>query len=102
MATDPWRVVGTGIEVTVRLTPRGGRDRLEGPIEVDGRPVLRARVVAAPVDGAANRALVRLLADALGVAPSAVALVSGDTGRLKRLAVAGDPAALGPRLAALG
>jgi hypothetical protein len=54
---------------------------------VDG--VLRCRVGAAPVDGEANAALCRLLAAELGVAPSAVRIVSGATGRRKRLTVAG-------------
>lgn len=51
--------------------------------------VLLARVAAAPVDGAANRALVRLLAETLSVPPGAVTLVAGATGRRKRLLVEG-------------
>jgi uncharacterized protein YggU (UPF0235/DUF167 family) len=44
-------------------------------------------VRAAPADGAANKAVVRVIADSLAVAPSTVALVSGGSGRVKRLAV---------------
>jgi uncharacterized protein YggU (UPF0235/DUF167 family) len=58
---------------------------------VDG--VLRARVAAPAVDGAANEALIRLLADALGVPRRDVRLVSGTTGRTKLVAVDGLPAA---------
>lgn len=63
MADVPWRIEGGALKIAVRLTPRGGRDGLDG-VEVrdDGRPVLKARVRAAPEDGAANAALERLLA----------------------------------------
>jgi hypothetical protein len=76
----------TEVRFVVRLTPRGGADRIEG-VGDDG--ILRARVAAPPVDGAANRALVRLLAAELDVAPSAVRIVTGATGRRKTVAVAG-------------
>jgi uncharacterized protein YggU (UPF0235/DUF167 family) len=88
------------VRFTVRLTPRGGADRVEGPGE-DG--VLRARVAAPPVDDAANRALVRLLAHELDLAPSAVRIVSGATSRRKVVAVAGvDPVAILARWPGLG
>jgi uncharacterized protein len=75
----------------VRLTPRGGSDRVDGV--VDG--VLRARVAAPAVGGAANEALVRLLADELGVPRRDVRLVAGATGRTKLVAIEGvDAAAL--------
>ena len=70
----------------VRLTPRGGGDRVEGV--VDGE--LRVRVAAPPVDGAANAALLRLIARELGVAAGAVRLVSGETARRKSVAVRTD------------
>jgi len=83
----------------VRLTPRAGIDRIDGV--VDG--VLRVRVTAAPVDGAANAALVRLLAQALRVPPSAVRLASGASSRSKRVVVEGlAPAALTARWPGLG
>jgi len=83
----------------VRLTPKGGRDSVDG-IErlADGRSVLKARVRAAASEGEANDALVRLLAKALGVPPRAVTLRSGATSRIKRLAIAGDPAKLAAAL----
>jgi uncharacterized protein len=71
--------------ISVRLTPRGGRDALDG---WDG-DVLRVRVSAVPVDGKANDALVRLLAKALGVAPSQVTLVAGAQSRVKVVEVEG-------------
>ena len=52
---------------------------------------LRVRLTAPPVDGAANEALVRLLADRLDVSRGSVALVSGHTGRNKVVEVSGLP-----------
>ncbi len=72
----------------MRLTPRAGVDRVDGV--VDG--VLRARVAAPAVDGAANQALVRLVADELGVPPRDVQLVAGASGRTKLLIVDGPSA----------
>jgi uncharacterized protein (TIGR00251 family) len=74
------------MELTVRLTPRGGRDALTG-VRADG--VILARVSAPPVDGKANAALCRLLAKALGVAPSRVTIVRGQTARDKVVRVDG-------------
>jgi uncharacterized protein YggU (UPF0235/DUF167 family) len=63
--------------------------------------VLRVRVNAVPDKGKANAGVVALLAKALGVPKSAVAVVSGETARLKTLDVAGDGAALVEKLSAL-
>ncbi len=74
----------------MRLTPRGGRDAIEGFGEDEiGRPVLKARVAAPPVEGQANAALVKLVAKALGLPRSAVRIASGETGRLKVLEIDG-------------
>ena len=83
--------------VVVRLTPKGGRDAIEG-IEQrsDGQSALKARVRAAASEGEANDALVKMLARALAVPPRDVSLLAGATSRLKRLMIAGD----GPTLAA--
>jgi len=81
----------------VRLTPKGGRDAIEGIEQLaDGRPVLKARVRAAPSEGEANAALTRLVAAALKVAPRQVRLVAGESARIKRLQIEGR----GPDLAA--
>jgi uncharacterized protein YggU (UPF0235/DUF167 family) len=71
--------------VTVRLTPRGGRDKLEGWRD----DVLLARVAAPPAGGAANEALVRLLARTLDIAPSSVRIARGDTARIKTVIIQG-------------
>lgn len=98
----PWTAADGGLVVTVRLTPRGGRDALDG-IETlaDGRAVLKARVRAAPTEGEANAALTTLFAKTLRVPARAVTLVAGDTARVKRLRIDGDAAALSAALARL-
>lgn len=71
--------------IEVHLRPRGHRDELTGL--KDG--VLQAKVSAPPVDGRANRALCRLLADRLGVAPSRVRVIRGRNARKKLVEVEG-------------
>ena len=78
-----------GAEVSVRVIPRAGRDAVAGVRE----GALLVRLAAAPVDGAANEALVRILAEALGVPRKAVDLVSGERSRRKRVRIAGLSAA---------
>jgi uncharacterized protein len=78
--------VTDSVVVAVRVTPRSGRDAIEG---VDEQGALRLWVTAAPTDGAANKAVVKLLAKALGVPQGAVAVVSGATSRHKRLRIEG-------------
>lgn len=78
-----------GVALDVRLTPRGGRDAIEGvERRADGRIVLKARVRAAPFEGQANEALCRLLAQ---LAPRQVEITAGEGARIKRLRIAGDP-----------
>jgi uncharacterized protein YggU (UPF0235/DUF167 family) len=101
--TTPFRPRNNGVDLFVRLTPKAAMDRLEGiETSADGRSHLKARVRAVPENGAANQALVRLVAKALGVPRSAVSVVAGGTARLKTLRVLGDPAALAKGIEALG
>ena len=81
----------------MRVTPRGGRDALTAGTDAH----LAARIAAAPVDGAANAALVALVARAFGVAKRDVAIIGGESARLKRLAIAGDKQALAETVRAL-
>ncbi len=98
----PWRATEQGLSIALRVTPRGGRDAIDGvEAQSDGRPVLRVRVRVAAEDGAANKAVIALIAKSLGASKSDVRLVSGATARLKQLAVDGDPLALAARLEAL-
>lgn len=98
--TEPWSIVADGVIVTVRLTPKGGRDQIDGTEHLsDGTAVLKARVRALPSEGAANDALLALLARALDVPRRAVVLVGGATARVKRIHIDGDGAALAAALA---
>lgn len=83
------------VMLSVRLTPKGGRDGIDG-IEAlaDGRVVLKVRVRAVPAEGEANEALCRLIARSVGVPPRDVTLVAGATARIKRLMIVGDTVAL--------
>jgi uncharacterized protein len=92
LSSKPWVQTADGVTLEVRLTPRGGRDAIEGvERRTDGRAVLKARVRAAPFEGQANAALCRLLAQELGLAPRQVEIAAGEGARIKRLRIAGDP-----------
>ncbi len=102
MADPPWAAEADGVTLWLRLTPKGGRDAIDGVETLaDGRAVLKARVRAAPEDGRANAALVELIARTLAVPRKAVTIRSGETGRLKKLFIAGDPASYLEALARL-
>jgi uncharacterized protein (TIGR00251 family) len=96
-----WRESQTGLLLSVRLTPRGGRDGLDAVETLaDGREVLKIRVRAAPSDGEANAALIAFLAKLLGLPRSRVTLVAGASARLKTVLLEGDSATLLARLEA--
>jgi uncharacterized protein (TIGR00251 family) len=96
---EPLTATPTGVRLLVHVQPRARRT------EVVGRhgDAIRIRLAAPPVDGAANEALLRFLADRLGVARPAVTLLSGQTSRSKRVEVTGiDVATAADRLADRG
>jgi uncharacterized protein len=96
---DPWRYSTQGISVALRVTPRGGRDDIDGVETLaNGRAVVKIRVRAVADGGEANRAVTELLAKALGVPKAKVRILSGTTSRLKQIAIEGDPAKLGETL----
>ena len=76
------------------MSPKAGRDAIEGIEQLaDGRRVVKARVRAAPAEGEANRALIRLVAAAFDVAPRHVRIEAGAKARIKRVMIEGDGAA---------
>ena len=99
VSSEPWRTSTAGISIALRVTPRGGRDDIDGIEQLsDGRSVLKVRVRAIADGGEANRAVLTLLAKSLGVPKANVRLLSGATSRQKQVAVDGDPARLGEAL----
>jgi len=91
------------IRFAVRLTPKGGRDAIDGWVRgVDGGSHLKARVAAAPESGKANAAMIALLAKKLMIAKSRIAIVSGETARLKIVSISGNGTALAAALESLG
>ena len=82
------------MRLRVRVTPRAGRDRLEGVIDLPAGRAVKIAVSAPPEDGKANAAVCKLLAKFLGTAKSNIAVVSGASARAKQLEIAGDGVAL--------
>src|SRR5205807_4821501 len=77
---DPWRYSTGGVSVALRVTPRGGRDDIDGVETLaNGRSVVKVRVRAIAEGGEANRAVTELLAKALRVPKARVRLLSGAT-----------------------
>lgn len=94
-----YRVVADGVVVAVRLTPKAAKDSVDGISRLaDGSEVAVARVRALPARGAANRALVDLLAEALKIPRRSVTIVGGAGARLKRVRVAGDAGSLSGKI----
>lgn len=87
----PLRPVSGGVTVRVRVTPRGGADRIDGPgADASGTPFLRVRVSAVAEKGRANDAMLKMLARAWRVPRSTLSVISGETGRTKLVSVSGD------------
>jgi uncharacterized protein (TIGR00251 family) len=78
-----YRWQGEDLLLVLRVQPRASRDEIVGP----HGDALKVRITAPPVDGKANAHLLRYLAEAFQVAPSAVKLVSGENGRDKRVVI---------------
>lgn len=97
--SPPFSVGSDGLVLHIRLTPKGGRDAIDGiePLS-NGQSVLKVRVRAVPEDGKANKALINLISNTLDCAASSIEIVSGATARIKTLKIVGDGQALGKRL----
>ena len=99
-AQSPFVAAAGGVRVRVKLAPKASRDALGGVVlDADGSAAyVKASVTAAPEAGKANAALIALLAKAWRLPKSAITMVAGASARRKTLLIAGDPAALIPRL----
>ena len=90
MAEKSWYTeTGEGVIVNVRAQPRSSRSGIDGLIG----DALKVRIRSAPVDGKANKELIETLADAFGLAKSAVGFKSGETSKTKRILLGGISAA---------
>lgn len=97
--TRPWRAVAGGVLLDLRVTPKGGRDAIDGIEQLgSGQPVLKLRVRALPAGGEANEAVIALIAKALKLPKSNVTLERGGTARVKTLRLAGDAKAISAAL----
>ena len=91
----PYAATQDGVRLALRLTPRASRNGVDGIADdAEGRPVLRLRLVAPPVEGAANKALIAFLAKTLSLRKADITIRSGETSRIKILHLAGDSAAI--------
>ncbi len=90
----PLRLTKDGVALPVHLTPRAGHDRVLGLETREGERVVKAQVRAVPDKGAANAALVKLLAKWLGLPKSVISLTSGSRARRKTVTIAGEPDAI--------
>ena len=102
MANPAFTAHGDHVRLTVRLTPNGGRDAIDGlEAAADGEEHLKVRVSAVPEKGKANQALIAFLSKKLGLAKSKLSLISGETQRKKILRIESAPEDLMKRLAEL-
>ena len=91
----PYAATQDGVRLALRLTPRASRNGVDGIADdAEGRPVLRLRLVAPPVEGAANKALIAFLAKTLSLRKADITIRSGETSRVKILHLAGESAAI--------
>jgi uncharacterized protein (TIGR00251 family) len=85
--------------LAIRVTPRSAKPGIGGwRTDSSGREELEVRVSEAPTDGAANEAVIRLLAKALGVSRSELSIIAGSTSRNKRISIPFDLAEARGRL----
>ena len=99
---QPYSLHDDHVRLSVRLTPGGGRNGIEGAeTSDDGTTYLKARVTAVAEGGKANKALVELLAKSLRLPKSAFSILNGETARKKILRIDGDPKDLASRLKTL-
>jgi uncharacterized protein (TIGR00251 family) len=91
----PYAATEGGVRLALRLTPRASRNGVDGVVaDAEGRPLLKLRLKAPPVEGAANEALIAYLAKNLSLRKADIIIRSGETGRIKILHLAGDSAAI--------
>ena len=99
----PWRATLDGVAISCRLTPKGGRDGIDGVATLsDGARVLIARVRAPPRTARPTPRFARLIATRLGVPTRACGCSPAPKSRVKQIGVSGDPTELLARLESAG
>jgi uncharacterized protein (TIGR00251 family) len=86
----PYTIRGGQVLFKVHVVPGSSRSEIAGP----HNDSLRVRVAARPVEGAANKELILILAKAFKVSKSSVRIVSGARGRAKQISIEGEPEAV--------
>lgn len=71
----------------VKVTPKAKFERIKKEMDADGAVLYKIYVTAAPEDGKANKAVIKVLAKALGVAKSKLAITHGQTSREKTIKI---------------
>lgn len=101
-ARPAWRERDDGISLDLRVTPGARQAGIRGIQDVgEGRVALAVAVRAKAREGEANKAVIALIAGALGIAPARISLMTGARARLKSLHLEGDPQTLAQSLATL-
>ena len=91
----PYAATEGGVRLALRLTPRASKNGVDGIVQdAEGRSLLKLRLVAPPVEGAANEALIVYLAKTLSLRKADITIRSGETSRIKILHLAGDSVVL--------
>ena len=91
----PFTLDADGVTLTIRVTPKASKTAVTGVVGLEGEATaLGLRIAAPPVDGAANDEVVRFVAKQLRVGRSTVTLIAGQTSRVKRVRIVGDPVVL--------
>lgn len=91
MTARPFTPVADGVRLAVKVTPKASREAVGGLADLgEGKCALSVKVTAPADKGAANAAVIALLAKRLRMAKRDITLVSGDTSRQKVLHLAGD------------
>lgn len=100
--TIPYDIHPDHLRLRIRLTPKASANRIQGLwTDEYGQVWLKVSVTAAPENGKANAALIKLLGKKLGLAKSALDILSGGTNRHKTFRLSGDPADLTKKIKTL-
>ena len=91
MAARLFKAHASGLGIALRVTPKSSRSRIDGvAAEADGAEILKVAVTAAPEDGKANEAVIKLLAKEWRLPKNAFSIATGGTARRKTIMIQGD------------